>query len=449
MKLDSLPRIRLSTLLILVGCIAIGLATTRDLLGAIRPAIEAAMVVGLLQQTRELLQRHCKLAAPTAEARFAWKFAIAWRVLIAAGVAFFLLIKLNGWTVPILFPHRSNPLLYEPATVIGDLLPIVILANSVRRWRPTLSSTPRRRLGWLIFCAVALLVAIYNVVDSEATTYLVHQAVAGIEASITPRFQRPDVYSNLAREGYRSFWLSCLAAASVPIGAIFLVVASRWKDSRIAKAMVGGFFFCLAVQLLYCRWFYLKDYPRISPDIAGAGLAVEPSDWLSIVILLSIVITLAAYLITASDSDRTLVSNNLADGLDRRSLHETGPCLVAMNVAAAIELGMLITGIVGEIISPTFANLQFNTWMKTWLNCNLLFSPLVLLACAFPLLSLQLSYVRWARRKEEVHWELPVIHPKQFALNWLAAAIAILIGAPTLAAFGFLFWLGPFNLSGI
>jgi hypothetical protein len=441
-------RYRLSTLFTLFACAAVGLATTCDVLAAPWAAIKAAMVVGLLQQTREL----SKWLPDNGGSPRVWHartFAIAWRISAAAGLLFFLGLEMTGWSISLLYPDREVLFLYEPATVIADLLPIIVLADSVRRWRSNIAAGSSRHLGWWIAAGVLLSIAASNVIDAGCVDYLVHQATAGMEAAIKPEFQRSGVYPDHASEGFRSFWISFAAAAMVPLGAAFLMSASnRWK-TVCGKLSGVAFVLCLAVQMCYCVWFYTSDYPRVSPELAGAGFAARKSDLFAGAMLLAVLATPAAYFLTAVPRERSILSDNLAVELDSRSIHETAPVIIILGLWGVVNLVMSLVSALGNTFSLVMSISHLNPWMKLWMNSSAITSPLILLLIVPSLLAVQLCYYRWKRRRECVSWELPALPGAAFAWNWLAVATAIAIGTPTLAAFGFMFWLGPFNFSGL
>lgn len=226
-SLDSLPRFRIATLFILFACAAIGLATSRDVTDAMGPAIAAAMVVGLLQQARVIQRWRLATQDRLADGRFAISFAVFWRIVVAAALAFFIVINLAGVDNGFLYPDRDNLLFYEPATTIYQLLPILVLANSCRRWTSTDVRVASGVSRWLLLGVIGILLTAFVVVDGRLTEYLVHKAAAGIEASIRLGFQRTGLYPDHSQEWFRSFWLSCAAATSVAIGALSLVIISN------------------------------------------------------------------------------------------------------------------------------------------------------------------------------------------------------------------------------
>src|SRR5262249_27515109 len=153
-----------------------------------------------------------------------------------------------------------------------------------------------------------------------------------------PGFQRPGVYPDHASEGFRSFWIAFAAAVTVPLAAGFLICASKRGKSIVGSAAAVAFLLCLVAQLVYCGWFYLNDYHRVSPDLAGAGFAAESTDVLTIAILTAFLSTPAAYFLSASQEERTAVATNLAIDLDSRAIHESSPCLSVICLSAGCSL---------------------------------------------------------------------------------------------------------------
>lgn len=232
------------------------------------------------------------------------------------------------------------------------------------------------------------------------------------------------------------------------MGIAFLNAAARRWRSAPGWAAAFLFAICLVAQLLFCRWFFGYEFHRVSPELAGAGLALEPRDLPAVGVLLIAFTTVVAYFLAAWRQEPVVVSANLADNLDRRAIHETSPCVSLTGLAAAISLVTLFAELIRSILFPIYGTSLLNTWMRLWIDFSLLVGPLLLVPVARSILAFQLCFTRWRRRKESVPWSLRVLPPSAFAGNWIAAAVAILLGVPTLGAFGFLFWLGPFNYSG-
>jgi hypothetical protein len=76
----------------------------------------------------------------------------------------------------------------------------------------------------------------------------------------------------------------------------------------------------------------------------------------------------------------------------------------------------------------------------------MLCNPISLLALALLIVTLQLCRVRWTRRSQSVAWKLDGLPRRQFLQYCAALALLLIVGIPTLYAFTFIVWLGPWNL---
>ena len=442
--MKHVPRYRLRTLFILFFCASVGLATDRNPIHALQPAVATAMIIGLLQQIRELNRRRRSAIDDTADCKFALDFAVTWAVLIATAMTLMVIVNLLSANGMMSVAKRKEFLLYEPLTAFLDLCLIVVLSSSIRRWQSVPAGVPIPRSRLLIFGIPAILLATIVIVDGNLIEYLVHKATAGIEASVTPRFRRPGVYPDHASEAYRSFWLAFAAATTVTVGAACLLAISKLRTSRAKSRLFAVvFILCLLVQLLYCGWFYSVEYRRVSPDFAGVGMAAKLDDWLAAAVLVLMIVTAGAYRLSLSPNEKATISENLADDLDHRAFHETVPCLLVMGIAAGTTFMTAVVELASSILYSMFPSTP--SWLYPGMFCN----PTVLLILAQMALVVQLCWIRWQRRGQETPWEMPALPARVFAANWVALALATSVGVPTLNAFGFLFWLGPFNFTGI
>ena len=279
---NPVPRFRLSTLLILFACAAIGLAATRDLLGAIWPAIRAAMVVGFAAASA----RANSLAAPERLRRWSSECPNVCHHLATC--------RRRG---DVVLPNNRVDRLDRHRALSGPQRPVLLrTGNRCRRSAPDLSSLPTacgvggrastvassRRIGWSIAVALLLLLAACSVIDQRLIDYLVHRAAADIEASITPGFQRPGVYPDHLSEGFRSFWIAFAAAATVPLGAAFLIRCVETMEFHWRKGFGRG-----VRRMPYGATDPIADgstgttIHRVSPDLAGQDLQRSRSDSLA------------------------------------------------------------------------------------------------------------------------------------------------------------------------
>ena len=78
-----MPRIRLRTIFVLFFCVAVGLAINPNPIAALQPTIVTGMIVGLIQQIRQLLRAR-KSVLDDFRFSFALRLAVLWRATLAA-----------------------------------------------------------------------------------------------------------------------------------------------------------------------------------------------------------------------------------------------------------------------------------------------------------------------------------------------------------------------------
>jgi hypothetical protein len=71
--------------------------------------------------------------------------------------------------------------------------------------------------------------------------------------------------------------------------------------------------------------------------------------------------------------------------------------------------------------------------------------PMLLLAIATLIVTIQLCWLRWKTRSQAVPWVLRPLSPQLFGEGWIMLALVVIAGIPTVRAFAFLLWLGPYN----
>ncbi len=453
----TLPRFRLRTIFLVFVCAAVGLAGGGGPSGILLGAIVTAIIIGLAQQTWRLWSWQPAAGATTSDEAFARWFAIAWRAVVV--------LSLGSTTVIELWLRSYLLEAAEAARVRGfsaseralqslflEVLPgffsvcvVVVLCNSVGRWRRPSRARPSHRWRAVILWMIAVAVGLITVVDQNLIPYLVHRATANIEAAIPPALQRPGVYANLQEEGYLSFWVGLAAAVSVVAAGAAFAWSFRGATTTSARRWWSGVTAVLvALQVGFCYWYYAAEFHRLSPDLAGAGLEANWTQWLAGGILASVLNTAGAYRLARSHAQGICLSTDLAHDIDRTAFHESFPCLITLGAEALVSCFLLIAGFLSI---PHFGGTA--RWAGPWISTSYFFEPSMLLMIAMSLAGLQLCWVRWRRRSEAVAWELPTLPPGRFCAAWLGLAVILVVGVATLNAFAFIFWLGPFNFLGI
>ena len=281
--MTPIPKFRLGKIFLLFFCYAIGLAVTRDAVGAIEPTIAVAMLIGLWQETTQLWRWSPPSPPPRAGFAFARTFAISWRCIVGLTIfAHFVLEFIRA-----AFPHSLKALAYDGSLVSAEIPAtysmciLIVLCNSIERWRPKTQSirTSRRRAGWLALLAVPLGAVV--LLNATLTMYITHRAVSSIEAAQPARFRRPGVYITPIEENLFSYWLGSLAVVSLLFGAALLfrfirrrnfAFASLWNLFAVAPL--------LAFAAIFSAWFFTTKLRVFSPDMFGNGLEATRTDWL-------------------------------------------------------------------------------------------------------------------------------------------------------------------------
>ncbi|HEX5471601.1 MAG TPA: hypothetical protein VFW73_06925 [Lacipirellulaceae bacterium] len=133
-----IPKFRLGKVFLFIFCYAVGLALSRDAIGALEPAIGVAMLIGLAQETTQLWRWTPPPPAPRASFTFARRLAILWRCVV--GLTMFAQFALEFIRAAV--PHSLSALGYDGSLVSAEIPEIysmcilIVLCNSAERWRP-------------------------------------------------------------------------------------------------------------------------------------------------------------------------------------------------------------------------------------------------------------------------------------------------------------------------
>jgi hypothetical protein len=403
-------------------------------------AASMAMVIGLVQQTNNLLRSDLRAANGGNGIRFARNFAIGWRIIIAAMILVCMASRILLSRRMIQLPEHDDFFGNEifPDT-LARIFTIFVLSDSVYRWRR--DRPVGKNHGWITATtAVAgLVVALIVLPDTAMVCYLVHIATQGIEFSHPVRFQRLGSFPNHAAEGYRLFWLSVSAVLGVALAAIALILANVSRLGRNSK--IAFVALCLGLLIgaaAFCIWYYTREFPRISPDLAFVGSGSNWFDFLGGAILVTMTITAGAYRFASSRGARTAITFH--QETERIPLHETTICLLLL-------VGSMIAFFVEDARASWQITLFGTRTVTEFLSSVLRYSSNYIML-AIVVLSLQLCWLRWKRNASDIPWELQSINQRRFGLNWLALALLVGIGLPTVSIYCFAFWLGPWYLYG-
>ena len=461
--MKPLRQIRLRTIFLVFCCAAVGMTcatapprerdpdlsflneylTQLNLYYALLYAAASAMVVGLVEQIRYLVHVEAPASGDINNVRFAWRFAIVWRTIIAVVLGICLLARILLLRRIIQLPeHDLLVHLIFPDT-LTLICAIVVFSDSISRWRhPTNARTSRTWVTVPAFISGVVL-ALLLLPDSGLITYLVHIATQGIEVAQPARFQRVGVFPNQQAEGYRLFWLSLAAAIDIAFaGATLMLANSPGVKRSYAKAALAAFVCSLFAAATFCAWYYTREFHRISPDMASVGFPGSWIDRLSGIIIAAILISTTTY--------RAARGN--ASCISQPSHHDAlqGPTALHEHFLFVVLLfGAPVAYFVESLRVDFSGGLPFGWQTQIWslVGEYLRYSDTYIML-AIVALSARLAWERWRRRAVGPKWELHPLDRRRFVWIWLALALLVLIGLPTLSIYCFTSWLGPWYLYG-
>jgi hypothetical protein len=457
--MKRIPQIRLRTVFLLFFCAAVGLAVgtspapvvDSSLVGIIDvsqlnwhygllSAASIAMLIGLVEQLRQLARLQPRDATERAEFAFAAWYGIVWRTVVAATIAICLLVRLLVDRQYLQLPEHQDLFWYD---VIPNQLwlfgVIIVLSNSVARWRRTPSRIWQLPGQPAVTWIVGTLLVLILLPDAGMILFLVYVALAGIEEALPLAYQRIGTYPDQEAEGFRLFWISISAVGIVVLAAAALTSQKR-NDSTTGRWLKSGSLLILLLAALgFCIWYYYHELSRISPDLAVAGFPGSWLDWLGAMFVAAFAISIGAHRQARGDRALTVVEFD-AGKRDQMGLHES--------IASQLFLVAAAIAYLGETYREIFSTTTFGPMNALESARYMLQDPTSLLCIAILILSIQLAWILWRRGNDIVVWKLADLDGQRFAWNWLGLAALVAIGIPTISAYCFAFWLGPWHLYG-
>jgi hypothetical protein len=286
---------------------------------------------------------------------------------------------------------------------------------------------------------LAILITMLMVMEGTTLDYLVHLACSNIENAQNPRWHRPGVYLSLAEENYRPLWLAALAVLCLGVAAVTISRLRSTTRSRRNWLKLGAVVCLLVFPGAFCYWYYEHALERLSPEIAGSGLAMMTFDLVAAIWVGAVIVTAGAYKLARTEKVEILQSASDDDLGERIPLYESLPCLAMLVVHSLYSLGRWAYEL---FYDNSFA------MIRPW-NIGLLISTLsfpgTLFIFASALASFQLCWYRWKARQHSRPNMLFGLSPSTFGQAWLALALLLTVAVPTLRAFAFILWLGPID----
>jgi len=435
------PRIRLRTIFLLVACVAAGLAVDPTPSGAIEPIIIAIMAVGLAQQIRTLVKWQPTQAPAARELEFARLFAISWRAAVAILFAGYLLYAMLLRQRFLTFPERGELIFIEPLhDGLVSVCMLVVLCNSLIRWRANPEHSSKHSYYAPLLGVAGILIVLLVTLDGTLIQFLVHRAVADVEASQPPQLLREGVYIRPSADAYLPLWFGLGATLALIAAAVIAVNASRRTlSSKQHALLLLAFAAVMIIPTTYSWWYYTHEFSRLSPDMAGAGLALTRFDFACGVGVALVLVAAGAYRLAAIPSTTAVIRANIADDIGRMALHESLPTLFIFAVIGILFVGSLLYSLFFDPPWPS-------TPSSTFASLTAFGSPLVLLPLAMTVAGMQLCWVRWRKRKQVVPDTLVGLSPRRLLESSAMIAWILAAGVPALQALAFTVWLGPYDL---
>ena len=431
--MSLLPRLQLRDFFLLFVCAAVALV-----IGSLEAAVETAVVIGLAQQLFKLISWQPEPGA-TAEIRFARHFAIIWRaaflVIMPLALCFNMLLS-KGLIV---LPERAAILLIEPLSEgVLQLCTCVAICSSLAKYSWAIPPRYSRCLCRFVFWLLGILLVTSMLIEVTLIDFLIHRAVEGVEKSQRPGFQRPGLYIQLSEHNYDATWFGL--AAVVCVIAAGLIVSERSKSvgsfvGRVKRAalLLG----VLVIPAVYCAWYYVIEFHRISPDIAGAGLALEAFDAVAGSIIAIILVTAGAYRCASTVTQQAVILP-IAAKAPSTAFHISSAVLILF-FGYACSIVILTSG------SMAYAPMAGRATVFHYLS--MLVYPTTVLQLAIAIAIFQLCWFRWKSRSTTTNEVIFGLSNSAFNEAWLSLAAILIVGIPTLRAFAFTLWLGPFPLT--
>ena len=453
-KKHRLPQFTLGSLLLLTTAVAIGVvvsqqpALERDPWALpfeeVSPISQGLLSAGVVLTIAELIRHSLLLGQQHDKVDFQLRLTLnsmTWlRLTMALSMAGLLLFRLllNRGVVELL-EHKYR--IFLSFELWPDLLLLLLLILSMRLMlgsRKKLSRSVLLRLlsGLVVGLGVAC-VGCYVLTDLLGISFLVHLAIDGVEKSHAFLWQRPNVFPNHLAEGYQSFWASFWALCLVLLAVVSLLLSTNVKSRWLLAIVWSTFVVCVAMVASYVWWFATREFPRISPELAGAPSPLIWSDVLAGLILLFGLGTVCGFQLARQRSEQSSkeISRSTVSGL------------MAIG-AGAIALSTGYDWL--RMFEGNFPMVLMMSTQGNWLNdkitavVQLILYPEMMVPLAALLSSCTIIW-RFFKPLDSVE-QLQLVSVWHLVGYSLAVIVLLVVAVPCLAAFGFCYWLGPWVL---
>lgn len=395
-----------------------------------------------------LLGRQCRSAE--SETKTALVIAVFQRLALAMLLSGLLILQLLLSRRAIEVVQRTEryvypelwPSLMLTVTILGA---IRILLHS--RDHQSISATKSFVTGSIIYVGL-IGIAIFIFSNLFEHVAMGHFAMNSLEINNPINLQRTGFYPHHTAEGFRTFWLSAIAALG-----IVLIAGLLWLHTTVKKPLLrifncATFLMLITCEGVYVYWFVGHELPRISPDVASAGTSQIWSDTVALAVLL---FGLATSIGLQLSRKRQRISGRV---VKLPSISAKGKLAVYMICfATGVHANVLLCQY--SITDTPRSLLSFLAWflpLPGWLSWENYIGTLgeailqseVLLTMMLFVSALSLAWQTVRKPNAE-----PLLQPVagMHVLCYSLASLALLVVAvPAFAIFGFCYWLGPLVL---
>lgn len=395
-------------------------------------AASAAIAVGLVQQARAIHRQAADWSAELAPLRGAARWEAALRGALAVVILFCMTTQFLSMRHFFKLPEGDLFFYGDIVTQYLWWLAIVaVLGDATIR-----VATKVARHRWWIADAIvwigALFLATYIVIELSTINYLVHVACNGVDGVFRPEYRRYPIMT-LSDERLL-FGTAAAAVAAVVVAAVLFVraLANRGLCGPAQPATLVPLALLLAVSGGYALWFYEVARNHYSPDLENIGFGASRWHQAGGAALATLAVTYVVYRGWHAAAARSRTLESTAASME---LPLAGENLIALFVLLAASVVHMVQITCSAVDGP------FSTSVLDDL-AYLSVYPSTYFGVAILLMSLRLIRFRWKGRAPAPLVVVPV-KSRDFVASWLILAAIVGVAVPTLAAFSFSFWLGP------
>jgi hypothetical protein len=345
-------------------------------------------------------------------------------------------------TEQVLTPYRNvfydsvqRPLLPRDLAILTMLAATGI---SHRRTVPARAVQWRQTVYVMLAAAVVLAGLMAYEADRTFITFLIYLAVTGVELYQPPRLMPPEFNVSNSVRVHRFTQASFAGLALLMLNLLLIAGLAKWWNQRrwrwvLLMLLAGG----LGAETWFSSQIVFRGVRPLSPAMAD-GIVISPVA----VIVVALMILLAGKAVLWSSQIHP-ISRDPSIGTEHRYCFFHESCLGSLSLGVCAA-----TAVIGQWINDFREVLPI--YKSKSLDFQLLVNILTLhpatgIGLAATIGGLALAWIRRRKRDELLADLLPEINPSPFFVTLSSLMIAVIAGAPILAAASFSFWFVRFG----